>query len=268
MTLTTAQVPYINYKIPANTRIDLRSINYIGSTYKPLRLQGYENSCASGGMIMGSFPLSTDWSTMHDTYALDIRAPNFLLENVRVHNYGDCVSMWEGSTNFTVRGLYCSQIRDDMVSNDHGYAGTIEDSLFDGGYVFFSDRSWSAAASGAVTVIRNNLVRLQHFEQTFSGKPGHGWFWKQDTADAAVKLRLHGNIFMAEAPSIHGTHVLEPTSILSCKKADGSPDNTIVWLGAGAYPRPDELKTGCFKLTTDRAVWDAAVANWKARHGY
>lgn len=266
-TLTTSRIPFSS-SLSSYARVDSRGVDYLGSTTLPLRLQGSSNACMSNGVIKGTFPISTDWSTMHDTYATNISAPNFLLENLRVHNYGDCIAIWKTAAGFTIRGAYCSQIRDDFVSNDDGLTGTIEDSFFDGGYVFFSDRSWAAASPDAVTTIKNNLVRLQDFEWTYKndGKPGHGWFWKQDTTTNAVKLSLHGNVFMTESPSIHGNHVLEPSSILSCKKADGSPDNTIVWLGSGPYPRPDELKTGCFTLTTNRAVWDSAVTDWKVRH--
>jgi hypothetical protein len=39
-------------------------------------------------------------------------------------------------------------------------------------------------------------------------------------------------------------------------------NNTMVWLGEG--PFPGELPA-CFTVTTDPAVWDAAVADWTAR---
>ena len=44
------------------------------------------------------------------------------------------------------------------------------------------------------------------------------------------------------------------------------PNNpsTIVWLGGGNYPAP----TAGIRVTSDRGVWDRAVANWKAAHGH
>ena len=202
---------------------------------------------------------------MHNTYALEIRGPDYLLENMKVHNYGDCIAVLEAGDRFHISGMRCSQIRDDFVSDDLGWSGIVEDSLFDGGYVFFSDRGNRVAASDAVVEIKNNLVRLQVFDQTFNhGEVGHGWFWKLD-ADA-VKISLHGNIFFTNEASIHGSHVLIPEKIVSCKKPDGLPDNIIVWTGSGDYPRPKELQTGCFTLTTDRAVWDTAIANWQLQH--
>jgi len=44
---------------------------------------------------------------------------------------------------------------------------------------------------------------------------------------------------------------------------DDCSNNTIVWLGSGPYPA--EVPS-CFTVTTDRAVWDDAVAAWKAAH--
>ena len=40
---------------------------------------------------------------------------------------------------------------------------------------------------------------------------------------------------------------------------------TIVWLGDGDYP--GDLRGLPIRVTDDRGVWDAAVADWKARHG-
>ena len=49
-----------------------------------------------------------------------------------------------------------------------------------------------------------------------------------------------------------------PSSLVGCS------NNVMVWLGQGPYPAP---LPACFTVTTDRSVWDAAVATWKLRHG-
>jgi len=46
-------------------------------------------------------------------------------------------------------------------------------------------------------------------------------------------------------------------------------NNTMVWLGAGPFPEPlPSTFNGkpCFAITTDKSVWDNAVAQWKANH--
>jgi hypothetical protein len=231
------------------------------------RIGGGEKICVEGGEVTGLFPLSTSWDSMHNTYATQIRGgTNLLLENMRVHNYGDGFFVGgENNSGFIFRGGFLTQIRDDAVSNDYGWPGTVEDTLIDGTYVGFSDRGYSVAAADAILQIKDTLVRLQTYEQTYNNSgPGHGWFWKFDSD--AIKLTLHGNIFFADSPSIHGSHKLLPEKIVSCKKPDGSPDNIIVWAGTGPYPRPDELLTGCFTLTTDKNIWYNAVTAWKNRH--
>jgi hypothetical protein len=37
----------------------------------------------------------------------------------------------------------------------------------------------------------------------------------------------------------------------------------VVWLGEGPFPDP---LPDCFTVTTDKSVWDNAVAEWKANH--
>jgi hypothetical protein len=259
--------PYRNTKLAPNGRIDARYAKWKDAGLVPLRIGGGPNVCVSGGEIVGSFALSTSWDAMHDTYAVMIRGGrNYLLSDIRIHNYGDGIYIGaEDNNGFVIRGAYLSQIRDDAFQNDHGNPGVVEDCLVDGAYVGFSDQKYTAATADSVWEIRNTLVRLQDYEQTYViGKAGHGWFWKWDAG--GINLSLHGNIFYADTPSIHGGHKLYPEKVVSCKKADGSPDNIIVWGGTGPYPRPEELQTGCFTLTTDKRVWTDAVANWKLRH--
>ena len=259
--------PYKNGSLEPNTKNDARRAKWVQAGRVPFRIGGGTNLCVEGGEVIGDYSLQTSWDDMHKTYAVEIRGGvNSLLSNMRVHNYGDGIFIGgENNQGFIVRGAYLTQIRDDAVSDDYGWAGTIDDSLFDGTYVGFSDKGYTVATPDAVLNISRTLVRLQVYEQTYMNHPpGHGWFWKFD--DDAIKLSLHGNIFFAAEPSIHGSHKLIPEKVVSCKKADGRPDNTIVWGGRGPYPRPEELSTGCFRLTTDRRVWDTAVAAWKAAH--
>jgi hypothetical protein len=259
--------PYRNTNLVAGSRIDARSAKWKSVGDVAFRIGGGSDVCVEGGEIIGDYDLSTSWNVMHDTYAAMIRGgANYRLSEIRVHNYGDGVFIGkEANAGFVVRGAYLTQIRDDAFSNDHGQPGLVEDCLVDGAYVGFSDQKYTPAVPDSVWKIRDTLVRLQTYEQTYViGKSGHGWFWKWD-ADG-VKLSLHGNILFAEEASIHEGHRLWAEKIVSCKKPDGSPDNTIVWGGAGPYPRPSELETGCFELTTDKRVWYNAVANWNSRH--
>jgi hypothetical protein len=48
------------------------------------------------------------------------------------------------------------------------------------------------------------------------------------------------------------------------EKLESCSGNVMVWLGDGPFPGPP--LPSCFTVTTDRTVWDDAVAAWKARH--
>ena len=86
------------------------------------------------------------------------------------------------------------------------------------------------------------------------GGLGHGGFFKWDAK--ATSLALQDNIFMVEQDSDTGTLAM-PDRIASCS------NNVMVWLGSGPFPK---ALPSCFTVTTNRAVWDDAVAAWKANH--
>ncbi|HKZ80734.1 MAG TPA: hypothetical protein VJ124_20835 [Pyrinomonadaceae bacterium] len=72
-------------------------------------------------------------------------------------------------------------------------SGTIEDTLIDGTYVAFSDKGFSRATEQSLLTIKNSLVRLQVYEQSYNNSgPGHAGF---GSGTAAANLALHGNIF-------------------------------------------------------------------------
>jgi hypothetical protein len=68
---------------------------------------------------------------------------------------------------------------------------------------------------------------------------------------------LHGNVFLVEEAGFDGSDMSFPDRIESCA------DNVLVWLGTGDYPDP---LPNCVRVTRDRGVWDAAVADWHARN--
>jgi hypothetical protein len=73
------------------------------------------------------------------------------------------------------------------------------------------------------------------------------------------KLALYNTVFMAErVGQVGGDRMgVPPGQLLDCA------NNVMVWLGPGDFPA--ELPA-CFTVTTDRAVWDDAVADWLDRH--
>jgi hypothetical protein len=153
--------------------------------------------------------------------------------------------------------------------------GLVDDSLLDGCYVAFSARpSQPIIDSGwdghdKLWTIQNTLIRLQPMPLPSGGTSnpdglGHGGFfkwhlWDNQASSLSPKLALHDNVFMAERvgevnPDRMG---IPPGQLQSCS------NNVMVWLGAGPFPA---TLPSCFTVTTDRGVWDRAVADWERRH--
>jgi hypothetical protein len=243
-------------------RVDARAASWTGTTRTPVRLSGAA-LCWSGGRIVGTFSETTSWATYHDAYSLLVTgAPGAVLERLEIRNYGDGPNFnGPGSDGWTLRDSELTAIHDDCISNDFGNAGTIEDVLFDGCYVGYSSRPYTTTPdnSAKVVTIRRSLWRLQRMPTGFTGRAGHGRFWKLDAQARDPKIALHDNVFrMDERPDCCGDYVILPAARLA-----GCSGNVMVWLGAG--PWPAEPLPACFTLTRDRAVWDRAVATWRLR---
>ena len=116
--------------------------------------------------------------------------------------------------------------------------------------------------------MKNSLLRLQAMDAAYSGPlPNHNAFWKW--GPKAPKVALYNNVFRADADSWEhggsaGMYMAPPPN----KLAD-CENNTMVWLGSGPFPKslPSTFNgKPCFTITTDKSVWDKAVAQWKANH--
>ena len=203
----------------------------------------------------------------HSTGAFNVANPDSIIERVRVHDYGDGIRLREGASHWTVRAAEESYLHDDCLENDRLYTGTIADSLLDGCYVAFSARPSSSDTTsdgrGHTVTVDRSLVRLQPMPTTYKGPaPGTGGFFKWDDTARSPALSLHGNVFRADQLPNHGSLGLPDGYAVSCS------GNTIVWLGAGAFPEAASWRAKCpdTVIVTDRGVWDAAVAAWRAAH--
>ena len=92
--------------------------------------------------------------------------------------------------------------------------------------------------------------------------PGHGGFFKWDDTHRSPKLSLHGNVFRVDQTPNHGSLGLPAGYQVSCS------DNTIVWLGGGAFPEAASWLSKCpdTKIVTTKSTWDDAVAAWNVAH--
>ncbi len=268
----TQTTQYWDVSLADNTRIDATAAQWFTpqAENQPTNFGGGLNLCWSGGEVLGQFAPSTPWNTMHDKYG-QVAQPNAggaHIENLRVFDYGDGISHDRSGPNWTVRGVYVKYSRDDCIENDFYHSGTVEDVFLDGCYSAFSMRQYIALGDSSANhlVVRNSLIRLQAYDAAYSGPaPNHNAFWKLH--QNAPRIELYDNIFRADAASYEGqgpgSYMIPPSGAPPWDKLATCSNNTIVWLGQGSFPEP---LPACFTVTTDKTVWDNAVAAWNAAH--
>ena len=264
-----------NRNLAPSTKLDAATAQFTTPALETIYLAGGANICWSGGQVIGRFPPSTSWDTMHDSYGMIAHQPSFQLENYRAFNQGKGVS-YDGAedTDWSVRGIYVKYNRDDCVENDFLNSGTIDDSFFDGCYSGVSAQRYAASMDqdghDNLVTMKNSLMRMQTMDAAYSGAvPNGNPFWKWD--DLGPKLALYNNVFRADARAREDLGIREtmvPPNLVDCS------NNVMIWLGPGAfpysYPATFNGKT-CFTILTGQvglAYWNAAVANWTARHPF
>jgi 3-phytase len=233
----------------------------LGSTSAP-------EACWSGGVVAGANRLDATWEEMHDpnNAGFIFENPTFTVQGIRIYNVGDGIRPRTGATDFSIRDVWLSAVRDDCVENDYMNGGIVADSLLDGCFVGFSARHSSPARSGAANLwtIERSLVRLEAMPgPPEGGDAGHKGFFKWtdwgDENSASPRLALYNNVFMAEqAGQVPADHMgIPPGKLADCA------DNVMVWLGPGDYPA---ALPSCFRVVKERSVWERARAEWIARH--
>jgi hypothetical protein len=258
---------YDDRTLAPDTRIDARAATFLASlsNHYPISIDGGAGVCLAGGTVRGQYDRSLSWATMHDMNNAGVAFANpTTVDGIRIDDVTDGIRP-RGQGPFTVRNAWLSYVRDDCLENDHVEGGVVEDSLFDGCYVAISERPSPSIVSGGVggsadvLTIQRSLIRLAPMPGPRGGADadlGNGQFFKW--SDGATRLALVGNVFMAEQVSQEGGDTMGiPAGLTSCA------NNVMVWLGPGSYPAP---LPACFRVTHDRGIWDAAVADWKRRH--
>jgi hypothetical protein len=248
--------------------------------------------CFYGGVVVGAQPVDATWGEIkreycpgHEGscagggYAITINGGRgSVVEGMRVHNHHDGFVPYMND-GFIYRGNWQSYTRDDCIENDAGAEGTIEDNIFDGCFVFYSNAGGGVTAAGARGILRiiNNLVKMEAMPGPPSksdpignrNNKGYGEFFKvrQDDVDAkkVPKIVFRDNIFAFEAqgtrnPLFIGSHV----PVTECS------NNTILWFGSGSFPKeiPSSLES-CFTVLTGSQAkqrWEQERQQWIDSH--
>ena len=270
---------YETGSLSASEKVDATTAQFLvdQGTNVPVRVGGGDGICWSGGEILGQFPPSTSWSTMHDKYGMipgsGSSANGIKIQNVTIFSYGDGISFdVQDDANWSIKNVHVKYSRDDCIENDFLNAGTIDSTFLDGCYDAVSAQEYSGSPNGNnnIVTISNSLLRLQSMDAVYGGAvPNHNAFWKWSTIGPS--LALYNNVFRADGPSREGNGAQmwmapPPGKLADCR------NNVMVWLGSGSYP--ETLPTTfngqpCFTLMTGAAglqYWNNAVAQWQAAH--
>ena len=210
-----------------NTKIDGRGAVWNMQNYDttpgwqryPVMVSG-KGLCVAGARVEGTNRLDVGWMAAYCigrhnngkkcgnaaalSFGNDRDSDHSIIDGVRLHNVWDGIrpsgNKGIAADNFTIRNVWMSRVRDDAVENDNYYTGLIEDSLFDGTFVFLSTRSQEKHPSNVVTV-RNNLVRMEPFPMEDpvclkrSNGMCHGEVFKHGY-QRAPQLRITDNLFV------------------------------------------------------------------------
>jgi hypothetical protein len=281
---------YKNRSFADNTRFDADGALWYTrqapdyKTLYPINIGGGEGACWAGGIVLGTNPYDSSWGQLYAKISerrrrnsasiVWTKAPDFVLDGIRIHNTWDAARIRPDSGDFTIKNVWITYNRDDCVENDNLQGGVIDDSLFDGCYVAFSARGGPKSdndGSDNVWTIQNSLIRLgpmpgAHNEGPDPQQPGHkGWFkWR---IGKGPKLVLHNNVFMVEQRS----NMPDRVAGIPPLARNGDPEveivdcrnNVMVWLGEGEYPYHLH---DCFTVTKDRSIWERAKQDWIERH--
>jgi hypothetical protein len=230
-----------------------RAVDGAGVTWRnvghhAVRMRGRESACWSGGAIVGPFAEDAVYEcTLEHGYrggpcagfhttagmAPEVAAPETVIEDVFISDYGDGVSLEALSGAVTVRRAWLRDLHDDAIENDFAQSITVEHSLIERAFMAFASRPRSRNRidqRGKVFTIRSNLVLLHRFSNAYKQKPGHGGFFKWPEDGSGPQFAITDNVFVLDDPG-RGQLVLPLTNqIAECR------NNKLLWAGhRGAY---------------------------------
>jgi hypothetical protein len=164
---------YETSSLAASTKVDATTVQFLvdQSVNVPARVGGGLGICWSGGEILGQFPPSTTWSTMHDKYGMipgsGGSANGIRIENATIFSYGDGISFdVQPDSGWLIRNVHIKYSRDDCIENDFLNGGTIDSTFLDGCYDAVSAQPYSGSPDGTnkIVTISNSLLRLQSMD--------------------------------------------------------------------------------------------------------
>jgi hypothetical protein len=284
--------------------VDAAGIVWRSAHHHAVRMRGTHDACWRGGAIEGPLPEDAVYECtpehgwkggpclpFHTTAGLapEVDAPLTIVEDVRISNYGDGVSLEPVSGAVVVRRAWLHDLHDDAVESDFGKPVTVEDSLIERANIAFATRPRSRSRIDQrekVFTLRGSLVRLHRFTNSYKQRPGHGGFFKWPLDGSGPRFALTDNVFLMNDPGEGQLTLPLADRVAECRNnvllfaggearyrswlrdgrglADGLLDNRARLAKLGAcyrvVARPNAQSEAAFLAEH----WDPLVARWKA----
>ena len=217
--------------------------------------------CISGGTYGANMSVSASWGKSHSSHGMYFADnQNLTVQNVAVgvggKIVGDGFAIKQKNQNFRIEHSYVGRAGDDGVENDRFNDGTVDNILVDSAFTGLSCRR----EGNSYTKIRSYNFNVKNSLISLKGR-SNDLFKVTTRGKNYCKLNLSNNVFYL--PNRDGGKI--ERKVLnggSCR------NNTIVYTG-GSKSYLNYLKrnsSSCFKITTDKRVWEKARDAWFKRH--
>jgi hypothetical protein len=231
--------------------VDARGVSWQDVPSHALHLVGRREACFTGGEVDGPYGDDSVYEcrsrhcpdrecpepclAYHTTAALApaVDAPLTVIDDFRASRYGDGISVERESGDLTVRRAYLHDLLDDAVESDWGrHSVTVVDSLFDRVAVGLATRTRKKGGAknsrSEVWELRDSLIRLHAFPNTYQMRPGHAGFFKADRKKKRqVTYRITGNVFFAGPLAVKGSLMFPVVT-----QTEECADNLLFWSGS------------------------------------
>jgi hypothetical protein len=287
--------------------IDARDVVWRGVPGHAVRLGGTRPLCLFGGRVAGPYPEDAVYECTpehcaggrcpepcwgyHLSAGISVRtSAQTVIEDVLVSDYGDGISQESSAdrAEMVIRRAYLHDLHDDAIENDWGATVRVEGSLIERVFMAFASRQRSSSdidARDRVFEVRNNLVLLHEFTNSYKQKEGHGGFWKWGHEGRDPRFIVTDNVFVAHRKT-NGLLFPLVDQVIECR------NNKLLWAGTarqwedelGGHEDSDgldargrmEALSHCYTVIMKPAEqsqadflaqhWDPLVAEWKATH--
>ncbi|MGI9318803.1 MAG: hypothetical protein ACR2QW_15855, partial [bacterium] len=136
----------------------------------PFKVDGPDNTWVVGGIWNGEIPLESDRGPTYCNSSAIIykSAPGGGVDGIRVTSSWDTIRPANSSDYMTVKNNWLTDVRDDVIENDHYLNMVIEDNLMDRVYMAISmrDKDANSQSSSIVEVLGNVILLSEWYDDS------------------------------------------------------------------------------------------------------